>query len=130
MEMCYSGALVMPSSYSLLSDMDMMYLEGGKTYSKTYSYSGAKNILSVNKELARVAALLGYVDAYLVTVATAGLAAMIGTVGFGALAGTMWSWADAYGNALIDLQSLNSSRKVQVKEIFNGLTLRVTVGTV
>ncbi|MBQ9886542.1 MAG: hypothetical protein IJM37_06780 [Lachnospiraceae bacterium] len=29
MEMCYDGALVMPSSYALMSEDEMTYLEGG-----------------------------------------------------------------------------------------------------
>ena len=29
MEMCYDGALVMPSSYAVMDENEMMYLEGG-----------------------------------------------------------------------------------------------------
>lgn len=29
MEMCYDGALVMPSGYAVMSDDEMMYVEGG-----------------------------------------------------------------------------------------------------
>ena len=29
MDMCYDGALVMPSSYAVMSDDEMMYVEGG-----------------------------------------------------------------------------------------------------
>ena len=29
MEMCYDGALVMPSSYAVMNENEMMYLEGG-----------------------------------------------------------------------------------------------------
>lgn len=29
MEMCYDGALVMPSSYAVMNEEEMMYLEGG-----------------------------------------------------------------------------------------------------
>lgn len=31
MEMCYDGALVMPSSYAVMDEDEMMYLEGGVT---------------------------------------------------------------------------------------------------
>ena len=31
MEMCYSGALVMPSSYAVMDEEEMMYVEGGAT---------------------------------------------------------------------------------------------------
>lgn len=30
MEMCYDGALVMPSSYAVMNEEEMTYLEGGK----------------------------------------------------------------------------------------------------
>lgn len=30
MEMCYDGALVMPSNYAVMSEDEMMYVEGGK----------------------------------------------------------------------------------------------------
>ena len=32
MEMCYDGALVMPSSYAVMDKEEMTYLEGGKFY--------------------------------------------------------------------------------------------------
>lgn len=32
MEMCYDGALVMPNSYAVMSDDEMMYLVGGKPW--------------------------------------------------------------------------------------------------
>lgn len=39
MEMCYDGALVMPSNYAVMSEDEMMYVEGGK-----FSRSAAKQI--------------------------------------------------------------------------------------
>lgn len=39
MEMCYDGALVMPSSFALMNEEEMMYVEGGK-----FSKSAAKKI--------------------------------------------------------------------------------------
>lgn len=32
MEMCYDGALVMPISYAVMDEEEMVYLEGGATY--------------------------------------------------------------------------------------------------
>lgn len=55
MEMCYDGALVMPSSYAVMSEEEMMYLEGGafkwKTVGKSlknlyYKYKWAPRALS------------------------------------------------------------------------------------
>ncbi|RKJ67900.1 hypothetical protein [Roseburia sp. 1XD42-69] len=36
MEMCYDGALVMPSSYAVMSEEEMLYLEGGRTISRSW----------------------------------------------------------------------------------------------
>lgn len=33
MDMCYDGTLVMPSSYAVMEDDEMSYVEGGKAYS-------------------------------------------------------------------------------------------------
>lgn len=35
MEMCYDGTLVMPSSYAVMSDEEMTYVEGGKAKVQT-----------------------------------------------------------------------------------------------
>ena len=35
MEMCYDGALVMPSSYAVMSEEEMTYVEGGFAISKS-----------------------------------------------------------------------------------------------
>lgn len=33
MEMCYDGALVMPNKYAIMNEDEMMYVEGGWTFS-------------------------------------------------------------------------------------------------
>lgn len=40
MEMCYDGALVMPSSYAVMDSDEMTYVEGGK-----FSWSSARTIV-------------------------------------------------------------------------------------
>lgn len=56
MEMCYDGALVMPSSYALMDEEEMTYVEGGLSYSKTST--GYKVTLSTRNcgDLAALAA--------------------------------------------------------------------------
>lgn len=56
MEMCYDGALVMPSHYAVMDEDEMMYVEGGISYSKTST--GYKIILSAKNcgDLAALAA--------------------------------------------------------------------------
>lgn len=38
MEMCYEGALVMPSSYAVMNEDEMMYVEGGKAIRQSYAF--------------------------------------------------------------------------------------------
>lgn len=42
MEMCYDGALVMPSSYALMSEDEMTYVEGGGIFRLKASKSTAR----------------------------------------------------------------------------------------
>jgi hypothetical protein len=50
MEMCYNGALAMPSSYAVMNDDEMIYVEGGKTisYRLAYASTGGAMIKSVS----------------------------------------------------------------------------------
>lgn len=41
MEMCYNGALVMPSKYALVSNDEMEYVEGGVSFSRTWVAAAA-----------------------------------------------------------------------------------------
>lgn len=54
MEMCYDGALVMPSSYAVMDEEEMMYVEGGK-----FSWAAAKG-LAVTALTAVVSGIVGY----------------------------------------------------------------------
>lgn len=40
MDMCYDGALVMPSSYAVMNEEEMTYVEGGKYISKSDCING------------------------------------------------------------------------------------------
>ena len=40
MEMCYDGALVMPSSYAVMSEEEMTYVEGGGLGKHWYNSTG------------------------------------------------------------------------------------------
>lgn len=53
MEMCYAGALVMPSSYAMMDDEEMMYVEGG-----------AKKLITTISatDCCRLAAVVGYLS--------------------------------------------------------------------
>lgn len=66
MEMCYDGALVMPNSYAVMSEDEMMYVEGGKwsgqqvlknvcgiiaVFSLGYAGAAFKSFVAANKGL-------------------------------------------------------------------------------
>lgn len=100
MEMCYDGALVMPSNYAVVSEEEMTYLEGGGSATVRDT---AKNIRS---RLTKVigASLTG-------TGVAAGLGAIIGTVS-GAIIGAV------LGNAYFgSFRSCASSAHAQVEAI-------------
>ncbi|MDE6904630.1 MAG: hypothetical protein K2P76_06815 [Lachnospiraceae bacterium] len=44
MEMCYDGALVMPSSYAVMSEDEMTYVEGGGTFRIKMNKAAVKHI--------------------------------------------------------------------------------------
>ena len=50
MEMCYDGALVMPSSYAVMNEEEMTYVEGGGTKTYYNKASTLKNTCSLLKE--------------------------------------------------------------------------------
>ena len=66
MEMCYDGALVMPSNYAMMDEEEMMYVEGGKwsgrqvlrnvcgiiaVFSLGYAGAAFRNFVAANKGL-------------------------------------------------------------------------------
>lgn len=47
MEMCYNGALVMPSNYAVMSEDEMMYTEGGAKWSGTRFARNLAGVLTI-----------------------------------------------------------------------------------
>lgn len=100
MEMCYDGALVMPSSYAVMDEEEMQYLEGGAV---STSYKTAKNASSY---------LLGKVSFY-ATCGIAGTAGAVataatvaGAVGFGSYATMSYAMASKYTSAYNSAQEI------------------------
>ena len=50
MDMCYDGALVMPSSFAMMGEEEMTYVEGGETTTKTLKWANNyfKNIMGIS----------------------------------------------------------------------------------
>lgn len=69
MEKCYDGALVMPSSYAVMNEEEMTYVEGGgkitinrttinNAFKKAFGYASVIGFLA-NKGAAQIAATIG-----------------------------------------------------------------------
>lgn len=94
MELCYEGALVMPSNYVILSDDEMTYVEGGATYSGATGWAVASILAATGLAIAKFAdktirACIPYVTAMLATGPTGWMCALIvssiGIIGLGSL---------------------------------------------
>lgn len=57
MEMCYDGALVMPSNYAVMDENEMTYVEGGKTMTKNQCIDALVAIGIASPQLAIAGAL-------------------------------------------------------------------------
>lgn len=114
MDMCYDGALVMPSSYAVMDEEEMMYLEGGSVIT---SYSTAKNASTYLMGKAGYYAALG---AGGTLAATAALASVVGAVGAGSAAALCYSMASKYTSAYNSAESIRdtygNSKMCVVKE--------------
>ena len=55
MEMCYDGALVMPSNYAVMGEDEMTYVEGGASVKSDPKNPGRLIILLSNKETKKLA---------------------------------------------------------------------------
>ena len=77
MEMCYDGALVMPSSYAVMNEEEMTYVEGGAT-----AKVGVKFTITANTLKAVGAAGVGVITGLITTAVCAAL----GVTGVGAVA--------------------------------------------
>ncbi len=109
MEMCYDGALVMPSSYAVMSEDEMTYVEGGLYISnkmiKDITY--ACFMCAAFNPIGTTLYALGVYKIY--TILAAGVAKIalklgaiskvlgvaIGVIGVGAILGIGWDIADA-----------------------------------
>lgn len=125
MEMCYDGTLAMPSSYTVMSEEEMTYLEGGYWYKKNFSSKANiayKNLMD-GGNAAWALALGGIVGG-------AALAGPYGAVaGLGIGATVFAQWADAYYAAAESLYKYrtNSKKTVKYYEALSGIKAYMTV---
>lgn len=71
MEMCYEGALVMPSSYAVMNEEEMTYVEGGirKTYSGKSGWAAAMALIGAGGFISSMA---GGISSVVIRAALAG----------------------------------------------------------
>lgn len=113
MEMCYDGALVMPSSYAVMSEDEMMYLEGGiKTYWKTTA-SEAEYNLRVNAAFYGLVATGAGIIGAATSITGIGIASFLVAGGAGVISSQMYS---AWKSARNIKKKYGGSRKVKVTE--------------
>lgn len=131
MDMCYDGALVMPGSYAVMDEEEMMYVEGGRTNSfrttagKAYSYC-----VSSCWALRLMACEAGCVIAALGTWIGNVPGIIIGVAGGLVVGNFVWGWSDAYSSASNVAASIKKkygkNQKVKVTETLNAC-LNMTV---
>lgn len=123
--MTYDGALVMPSSYAVMEQEEMTYLEGGYWYQQNFSQKANvayKNMMdSANASWALAAGGIAGGTA---------LAGPLGAiVGLGIGATVFAQWADAYYAAADAIYSYRNNTKLTVNyfEALSGLKAYMTV---
>lgn len=113
MEMCYDGALVMPSSYAVMSADEMMYVEGGdKPQLKAYGVYWHMTKKQVNT----------LVKAYNAGAGASALAAFVpnlSTPAFGLLSAALWA-----GGGIIDLMhEISGNKGLNLRVLWNGVSV-------
>lgn len=86
MEMCYDGALVMPSSYVVMDEEEMTYLEGGKFYGVNLSAAQCGDVATTLGTLglsftitSLAAAVIGYIPGLQAALAVAKFLGVLST---------------------------------------------------
>lgn len=97
MEMCYDGALVMPSNYAVMSEDEMTYVEGGKVYTASQcrnfvcalGFCSGSALMAVAfgaaiaKKVLNIAGRLGGPVAWIIKTAGALLLTALGKIAYG-----------------------------------------------
>ena len=113
MEMCYGGALAMPSNYAVMNEEEMMYTAGGvKTYRYTTA-SEAEYSLKVNAAFYGAVAIGAGVGGAVTSVTGLGVAAFLAAGGAGTISAQMYS---AWRSARNIKKKYGGKRRVKIQE--------------
>ena len=120
MEMCYSGALVMPSSYAVMDEEEMTYVDGGK--STWVSYSSVSAAYSAHAQagsafhyfavgLGVAFAAFGTIVGTIKGLGNLIIGAIIGGTG-GLIAGSVvWGWGTKFHDCANELYQKNGTSR-------------------
>ena len=123
MDMCYDGALVLPSSYAVMNEEEMTYMEGGISVSK---YSSGKlfdtyRVHFTAAECSKIALAYGVISgvASIIGALTGPIGAIAGGVTAGAcgIAAAVWSYAASKGGLNTYIPILKSGKLYNGKKV-------------
>ena len=125
MNMCYDGALLMPSSYAMMDEEEMVYLEGGAVSTCYKKASNASSYLSAKAAVYASAGLAG------TGCAAATAATIVAALGFGSYAALSYAMAANYTSAYNSAQSILANKgnvkcKIQETTMFGLYVSNVT----
>lgn len=137
MEMCYDGALVMPSNYAVMSEDEMTYVHGGKSATANFANIGVAQSYFAN---------LG--ARYRVIAVAAGMSCTVSGIALGAIGGVyggiaggiagaiggwvcgsvIYGWGTTYSDIAYDLSKYKKkNRKCSVTVSSSGVQLRYSI---
>lgn len=113
MVMCYDGALVMPSSYAVMNEDEMTYVDGGIKACLKTTASAAERELKANAALYGAIATGSGVGGMVTSITGIGVAAFLVAGGAGVISSQMYS---AWKSARAIKKKYGGNRKVKVTE--------------
>lgn len=128
-----ASVLQFPSHYIPVEAEEMEYIDGGKYYCHTKSYS---SMLKAYSDMNSSAIYL-YASSVLTALLSTAIGAILGNIG-GAIAGAVggiaagsviWGWASAADNAAMDVKGLQKRgrKSCSITVELNNLTMRISV---
>ena len=124
MEMCYDGALVMPSNYAVMDEDEMIYVEGGRTTSCVKTAAQAYNYcVSTAWSLRLMAGITGCTVAVVASWIGNISGIIIGVAGGLWVGSFVWGWSSAYSSGADQAKSIKKkygkNKKVKITESVN-----------
>ncbi len=104
MDMCYDGTLVLPSSYAVMEEEEMSYLEGGAVSTSYMTAKKASSYLAGKASYYAACGLAGTGGA----IATS--PSVLGALGFGSYATMSYAMANNYTSAYNAAQSILANK--------------------